>query len=105
MIIRVQVSDFRQAFADRDRKDQFSYNALGALFDHFEDLDPDMELDVIAVCCEWSEYSTGQEAAVEYGWEKDEDEDEDDAEEAALAWLQDRTTVLEFDGGIVLQQF
>jgi hypothetical protein len=53
----INVSQFRDAFRQCDRQDQFSYEALGLLFDYFEDLDPDMELDVIAICCEYSEDS------------------------------------------------
>jgi len=48
---------FRDQFAQCGRKDQFSYEALGLLFDYFEDVDPDMELDVIAICCDYSEES------------------------------------------------
>ena len=48
---------FRDQFAQCGRKDQFSYEALGLLFDYFEDVDPDMELDVIAICCDYTEDS------------------------------------------------
>jgi hypothetical protein len=37
------------------RANQFSYDALGLLFDYFDEVDPDMELDVIAVCCDYAE--------------------------------------------------
>ena len=46
---------FRDAFRAADRSDQFSYHALGMLFDYFDDVDPDHELDVIAICCAFSE--------------------------------------------------
>jgi hypothetical protein len=48
-------SQFRTAFHAAGRAEQFSYEALGLLFDYFEELDPDMELDVVAICCEYSE--------------------------------------------------
>ena len=48
-------SQFRDAFRQADRQDQFSYEALNMLYEYFEDVDPDMELDVIAICCEYSE--------------------------------------------------
>ena len=53
----VNVSSFREAFRTMGRNDQFSYKALGMLFDHFEDTAPDAELDVIAICCGYSEDS------------------------------------------------
>lgn len=46
---------FRDEFRQAGREDQFSYEALGLLFEYFEDCDPDMELDVVAICCDYSE--------------------------------------------------
>ena len=48
---------FRDAFRTMGRNDQFTYDALGMLFDHFEDTAPNAELDVIAICCGYSEDS------------------------------------------------
>jgi len=50
-------SQFRDAFRQADRQDQFSYEALNMLYEYFEDVDPDMELDVIAICCDYTEDS------------------------------------------------
>lgn len=51
--------DFRRAFELADRKDQFSYDGLSALFDYLEQYEEDcgteIELDVIALCCDYSE--------------------------------------------------
>lgn len=42
------------------RKEQFSYSALRALFGWYSELseqsEQGIELDVIAICCEWAEY-------------------------------------------------
>lgn len=52
-------SQFRDAFAAMGRKEQFSYNALGALYDYLESLSEntgeEYSLDVIALCCEFCE--------------------------------------------------
>jgi hypothetical protein len=48
-------SQFRDEFAACGRKDQFSYEALGLLFDYLEDIDPNMELDVVSICCDYYE--------------------------------------------------
>ena len=53
----INVYGFRDAFKSMGRADQFSYDALGMLFDHFEEWEPDAELDVIAICCGYSEDS------------------------------------------------
>ena len=51
---------FREAFRSL-RPDNFSYDGLSILFDYFEQYEEDtgeeIELDVIAICCEWAEDS------------------------------------------------
>lgn len=107
MKTNVSAIDFIDAFRRFGRNDQFSTAALRALFDHIEEMEGDTgeeyELDVIGLCCEWQEFKTALEAAVEYGF--DEDEDEDAREEAALDWLRDQTQVVEFDGGVLVFGF
>lgn len=55
----VNESAFHDAFIDMGRKDQFSYKGRKALFEYLESLAEDtgtpMELDVIALCCDYSE--------------------------------------------------
>lgn len=105
----VSVIDFIDAFRRMGRADQFSPAALRALFDHIEEMESDTgeecELDVIGLCCDWQEFKTALEAAVEYGFDGDEDEDEDAREEAALDWLREQTQVVEFDGGVLVMGF
>lgn len=98
----VSLYQFREQFRIQGRESQFSRDALSALFDYIEELESDtgeeIELDVIALCCDYAEHADAVEAAKEYGWEGD-DEDE------ALEWLRDRTTVIEFSGGIIIGNF
>ena len=51
---------FAQAFKAYGRENQFSREALKALFDYIEGLEEglneEIELDVIALCCEFTEY-------------------------------------------------
>lgn len=51
----VSFSDFCDAFRDMGRNDNFSYAGKRALFDFLEEVAPDCELDVIALCCEYNE--------------------------------------------------
>ena len=96
---------FIEAFRHAGRETQFSVNARRALFEYLESFENDcgfeLELDPIGICCEWAEHSSALKAAHDYGSSGK----ENDTEEAALEWLQDRTQVVEFDGGIVIQQF
>lgn len=53
------------------RPNQFTYQGLKALFDWLEDYETDtgeeIELDVIAICCEYSEYANLKEFQNDYG--------------------------------------
>lgn len=55
----ISVYDFRDAFIKADRKAQFSYDGLEILFEYLTDFEDatgeEMELDVIAICCDFSE--------------------------------------------------
>jgi hypothetical protein len=101
--------DFREAFRAFGRADQFSPAALDALFEYLDELSDDTgepySLDVIALCCEWAEYSSAREAAADYGLDHDAGDDDDEIERVSLEWLRDRTTVLETSEGVVIQQF
>ena len=105
----VTKSAFIDAFKDYNREDNFSYDGLCALFDWLEELGEEtgqeFELDVIALCCEFSEYGSALEACENYDFEPDEDDDEDDQEDEALDWLRQRTAIITFPGGIVIQDF
>lgn len=88
-----------------DRKDAFSYDGKRALFDYLTDLEADtgenIELDVIALCCEYNEYDSAIEAADEY-----QEFDSGMTEALALAYLQDKTTVIKLPkGGVIIQAF
>ena len=72
MIQTVYFDDFRQAFQNMDRGEQFSYDALELIYEYLEECDPDMELDVIAICCDFEEM-TPEEVAKAYDLDEDED--------------------------------
>lgn len=97
---------FIEAFRHAGRESQFSVPARRAIFAHLESLEDDIgtefELDPIGICCEWAEYPSAREAADDYGFKPAGD---DDDESRALEWLREQTQVIEFDGGIVVQQF
>jgi len=54
-------SSFRDEFRACGRADQFSYEALGLLFDYLEayemDTGEEIELDVVSICCDYTEDS------------------------------------------------
>jgi len=103
----ISFNQFTDAFTSYGRDDQFSYDGLKALFDYLEDLaedcGTDFELDVIALCCEFSEYDTALEAVEQQGY--DEVEVAELQEAQAFDYLQDHTSVITFDGGVIIQDF
>jgi hypothetical protein len=87
----ISLNDFQNAF-DRMRPDNFSYEGLGLLFDYFEDVDPDMELDVIAICCEYNE-DTFEGIAANYEVDLT-GVDKTDIPQAVMDFLCDNTSVV-----------
>lgn len=87
-------SDFHDAFIRMDRKENFSYEARELLFDFFEEVDPDMELDVIAICCDY--YENDLDTVIsEYRLEDDvEDMDDDEKLEYVRDYLSDNTSMI-----------
>ena len=62
----VTESTFIDAFKQSDtRKNQFSYEGLKALFEYFEEYEDstgeELEFDMIAICCEYTEYDNLKE--------------------------------------------
>ena len=96
---------FVDSFRHAGRESQFTVPARRALFEYLErfeeDTDTDIELDPVGICCEWAEYPCALKAANDFGFKGN----ELDTEESALDWLHERTQVVEFDGGVVIQQF
>ena len=85
-------SQFRDAFRDAGRQDQFSYEALGLLFDYLEDVHPDYELDVIGLCCDYAEL-TPLEVLEGHGVDLN-DEEKEDAIPVVMEYLENLTTVV-----------
>ena len=73
-------TQFADMFKQSSRADQFSYEALEAIYDYFEDYSrdtgEDVEFDVVAICCDWQEATWG-EVAEQYGVDLSDVADED----------------------------
>ena len=96
MITTVTFSDFVDAFHKMGRNGNFSYEGLGALFGYLEeyeeDTDTPVELDVIALCCEFSEYDDLDDIKDSYN----------DIE--SMEDLEDNTIVIPCDNGHIIIQ-
>ena len=100
MIIQtVNFSMFRDTF-QAVLPDNFNYDGQRALFDYLENLSDDMgepvELDVIALCCDWQQ-RTLEEIKEQYNIPDHKD---------AAEWLAHRTTVIPVsDGSFIIGAF
>ena len=103
----INSSQFHDAFHKIGRGNQFSYEALDVLFNYLEQFEEDtgeeIELDVIALCCEYSE-SDPLQIAKDYNFAL---EGELDIPQYVLDVLHDHTSVAGVcpNGNIVFAQF
>lgn len=94
--------DFHTAFENSNRSNNFSSDGLEILYEYLtsyeESVGEELELDVIAFCCEYSEYDLEE---VNHTFDKE----FEDMEEASN-WLNNQTMVCGYnDDVIVIQDF
>ena len=72
LVKKISFYDFLEEFKKYDREKQFSYEGKKALFNYLNELGKDIgepiELDVIALCCDFTEYSNLKEFCNNYGY-------------------------------------
>ena len=98
MINKINEYDFLEAFKAL-RPDNFTTKGLKSLFEYLEDLEDDtgttIELDVIALCCDYLEYESLEEFQNDYG-----------KDYKTLEDIQETTTVIEVDDNrFIIQAF
>ena len=57
----IGLDEFRTAFHRMGRGDNFSYEGLEEIYNYYEENYPDFEMDVIGICCEWTEHDSKEE--------------------------------------------
>ena len=95
---------FQDTFVRMNRKENFSHAGLSALYDYLTDMEEaigeELELDVIALCCDYSEHDL-EGLQREYG---DYQGEQWESMEEVITWLEDRTTVIRVDDDRVIVQ-
>lgn len=100
----INANDLYNEFKAYNR-DYYTYDGYEALLNYY---DQDMELDVIAICCDCTEYGDGAACSIsdmiaDYGYlingDIDDDIPREDYMELLVDALNDRTTVLELPNG------
>ena len=105
MINTINKSDFTTAFHKMGRGNNFTYEGLIAIYDYIEqyeeDTDTQIELDVIALCCEYVEYENLKEFENDYGKEFS------NIDKRFKYSIEDNTTLIPIEGtdGFIIQAF
>lgn len=98
MTTTVSIYDFRNWFmSSATYKNAFSEEGIDALFDYLEEYEDStgqtIDFDPVALCVEYTEYSDLKEIQANYSDIK------------SLEDLEDHTQVIQFEGGIIIQDF
>ncbi len=95
---------FKHAFQKCGRENNFSYRGLYALFNYLEEYENDtgeeIELDVIALCCDYAEYDSLEEFRNDYG---EDYQTIEDIEKRTIVILKEQ--YFDNDNGFIIQQF
>ncbi len=79
LVKKVHFNDFLKEFKEYGRGDSFSYEGKKALFEYLNELGDDIgepiELDIIGICCEFSEFKNLKEFNNYYNYDLDSIED------------------------------
>jgi hypothetical protein len=120
----LNTSDIASAL-ESDENANWSWNGAKALAEYLEEYEEstgrELELDVCAIRCDFSEHSSLEDWAVDYfsdskqassamGLELDMDGetwtgDEEEIQDAIRSYIQDHGTLIEFDGGVIVSSF
>jgi hypothetical protein len=92
----ISINDFQRAFIDVGRAYQFSNEGLDGLYEYLTEFENDIveeyELDVIALCVEYSEYNSKEEYYAQYSHS-----DIVDCDENIIAEL--------YSGGVIVREW
>ena len=102
LVKTISFNDFVDEFRNYGREDQFSYEGKKALFDYLNDLSEDIgesiELDIIGICCDFTEYDSLEEFLDDYGYTIGDINDIED--------IQNYTTMIPIDSqSFIIQKF
>lgn len=107
--------DYKRVETSENPNGNFSYRGLRYLFEYIDDAydeeDP-FKMDVISLCCDYSEYKNFDSYLADYSGQHEEQEDDEsdgDFKARVEGEIIDKTTLIKFeddiDKGFIIQQF
>ena len=111
----INFSQFCDSFPE-SRQNNFTYEGKRALFDYLEnyeeDCDTEISLDVVALCCEYNEYSDLKDYLVNYNTDEESEtyDDIEDYQKAVMQEIENKTTVISLgdnpaEDGFIIQVY
>lgn len=95
-------------FLLQDQNARWTREGARAIVEYLEQIEEEtgeeMEMDVVAIRCDWNEYESLQDWASDYGFAPD-GEDEKEMEESIRRHIELHGQLIEFDGGVIVSQF
>ena len=101
----------------RDENASWTYSGARALAEYLEEYEEstgeEMELDIVAIRCDFAQWASLQEWAHDYfsnaleemGFDDGEEIDDEEFDEKIREYIQDHGELIEFDGGIIVSSF
>ena len=108
----IDANMMKEMFKSRNR-DYYTYEACEALEEWYDEVDPDFEFNVIAICCEWNEYGdtpclTWKNFINDYEYLLEDIEKQLTDEEKIdliIETLEDRTSVIKLSNSVLVGAF
>lgn len=106
MLMTINLSDFRTEWAKSSRAESFSYEGLEILYDFLEEVEPDHDLDIVALDSAYAE-SDLEDLIRDYGYAMDEEDEEELTLDNFKDYIERESTVLgtTSHGTIIYLQF
>ena len=112
MKMTIDANMMKEIFKNWDR-DYYTYEACEALEEWYDEVDPDFEFDVIAICCDWNEYGnmsclTWTDFLNDYEYLLEDVEKQLTDEEKIdliIETLEDRTSVIKLSNSVLVGEF
>ena len=112
MKMTINAAMMKELFENWNR-DYYSFEACEALEEWYDEVDPDFDFDVIAICCDWNEYGntpclTWQDFISDYEYLLEDIEKQltdDEKIDLIIEMLEDRTSVIRLSDSVLVGAF
>ena len=111
MKMTIDANMMKEIFRNCNR-DYYTYEACEALESWYDEVDPEFDFDVIAICCDWNEYGETpclkwSDFLSDYGYLLDDSDEMTDEEkiDAIIDELEYKTTVIRLSDSVLIGAF